>query len=101
MTIGNPISLAIAMASFLLFAIPFLGCLRLIFRSSSLNLFLSSAKSIASGDVPSIGIFDSFNALHNLSGVWPPNCTMIPRRVPFEFYFYDISSTSTSVSGSK
>ena len=35
------------------------------------------------------------------AGVWPPNCTMTPCRVPFSCSTRRISSTCSSVSGSK
>ena len=42
----------------------------------------SSARSIASGEVPRIGISARSSAFARLSGVWPPNCTMTPSSVP-------------------
>ena len=42
----------------------------------------SSARSIASGEVPRIGISARSNAAASFSGVCPPNCTMTPSKVP-------------------
>ena len=37
----------------------------------------------------------------SFSGVWPPNCTIVPFSVPAAFSVSMISSTSSAVSGSK
>ena len=39
--------------------------------------------SIASADVPRMGILAAVSALLSFSGVWPPYCTMQPSTVPF------------------
>ena len=54
-----------------------------------------------SGEVPRIGTLSASSAAASLSGVWPPNCTMTPCRVPFARSVSMISSTSSAVSGSK
>ena len=66
---GNPILLDISFASLLFFAIPFSACLNPPLINSSLNLFLSSAKSIESYCVPRIGIFFSERALASFIGI--------------------------------
>ena len=50
--------------------------------SSCLKRSRSSARSMASGEVPRIGTFACSSASASLSGVWPPNCTMTPCSVP-------------------
>ena len=42
----------------------------------------SSARSMASGEVPRIGTPASSSGSASFSGVWPPNCTMTPCSVP-------------------
>ena len=53
------------------------------FSISALKRSRSSARSMASGEVPRIGTPASSSALASFSGVWPPNCTMTPLSVPF------------------
>ena len=57
----------------------------------------SSAMSIMSGEVPMIGTPLASRSRASLSGVCPPYCTMTPHG----FSTWTISSTSSSVSGSK
>ena len=52
---------------------------------------------IMSGDVPTIGTPFASSASASLSGVWPPYCTITPTG----FSLSTISSTSSSVNGSK
>jgi hypothetical protein len=65
--------------------------------SSSLKRCRSSARSIASGEVPRIGTPARCSGTASLSGVWPPNCTMTPKGCSLSTTF----STSSSVNGSK
>jgi hypothetical protein len=69
--------------------------------SSFLKRSRSSARSIASGEVPRIGTFASSSGTASLSGVWPPNWTITPCKVPLRRSVSTISSTSSAVSGSK
>ena len=57
----------------------------------------SSARSIASGWVPSSGTPAASSPAASLSGVWPPNWTITPSGCSTS----TIPSTSSSVSGSK
>ena len=57
----------------------------------------SSARSIASGEVPSSGTPAASSPAASLSGVWPPNCTITPSG----FSTSTIFITSSKVSGSK
>ena len=59
-------------------AMPFSGCRSLSLSSSCLKRSRSSARSIASGEVPRIGTPAFSSASASLSGVWPPNCTITP-----------------------
>ena len=61
----------------------------------------SSARSIASGDVPTIGTPSALSALARPSGVCPPSCTMTPAIGPAWLSACTTSSTSSRVSGSK
>jgi hypothetical protein len=78
-------------------AVRFGGC----FRPSSCSSFWkrsrSSAASIMSGEVPMMGTPLASSARASFSGVWPPYCTITPNG----FSMRQISSTSSSVSGSK
>ena len=98
---GKPIPSAMARAFFGLVAMPLLGWRNWSFSISFLNWSRSSARSIASGEVPRIGTLASSSDLASLSGVWPPNCTMTPCSVPLWRSVSMISSTSSAVSGSK
>jgi hypothetical protein len=80
---------------------PFSGCFSFNWSSSSLKRLRSSARSIASGEVPRIGTSAFSSASASLSGVCPPNCTITPCSVPLERSVSMISSTSSGVSGSK
>ena len=71
MTKGNPMSAAISRASASEWAMPFLGCLSLRVFTRSWNRSRSSARSIASGVVPKIGMPASSSALASLRGVLP------------------------------
>ena len=79
----------------------FRGCLSPSRSISALKRSRSSARSIASGEVPRIGTLAFSSACASLSGVWPPNCTITPLTLPFAHSVRTISSTSSSVSGSK
>ena len=61
-----------------LVAMPLNGWRSLSRSSSFLNRSRSSARSIMSGEVPSIGTFACSSGCASLSGVWPPNCTITP-----------------------
>ena len=56
---------------------------------------------MASGEVPRMGTPAASSAAANLSGVWPPNCTMTPQSSPATLSARTISSTSSAVRGSK
>jgi len=56
---------------------------------------------MASGEVPRIGTLAASRARASFSGVWPPNCTITPCKLPFCRSVSMISSTSSDVSGSK
>ena len=71
---------ATASASAAEVAVPFSGCFRPSCCSSSWKRWRSSARSIASGEVPRIGIFAASSAAASFSGVWPPSCTMTPEQ---------------------
>ena len=92
---------AILLASFGLVAMPLCGCLSLSRSISALKRSRSSARSMASGEVPRIGTLAFSSGSASLSGVWPPNCTITPCSVPFERSVSMISITSSAVSGSK
>ena len=68
-------SFAIFFVSIKFLANPFFGWSIFNFKSVSLNLSLSSAKSIASVVVPKIFTPSLYNSLAILRGVWAPNCT--------------------------
>ena len=61
----------------------------------------SSARSIASGEVPRIGMPAASSGLASFSGVWPPNCTIRPSSSPLRRSTSTSSITSSAVSGSK
>src|SRR5439155_1753777 len=64
---------------------------------SSWKRWRSSARSMASGEVPRIGTPASRRGTASLSGVWPPNWTTTPSGRSFSTMF----RTSSSVRGSK
>ena len=61
----------------------------------------SSARWMASGEVPTTGTPSAASALASPSGVWPPSWTMTPATAPLRCSACTTSSTSSSVSGSK
>ncbi len=61
---------------------PFFGCFSRNLSSTRLKRSRSSARSMASGEVPRIGTSAASSARASFSGVWPPNCTMTPASVP-------------------
>ncbi len=63
-------------------AVPLSGWRRPSFFSSTWKRSRSSARSMASGEVPRIGMPAASSAAASFSGVWPPNCTMTPSSVP-------------------
>ena len=65
-----------------LVAMPLFGWRSLSRSSSCLKRSRSSARSMASGEVPRIGTLACSSGSASLSGVWPPNCTMTPCSVP-------------------
>ena len=75
---------------------PFFGCFRCSLSRRRLKRSRSSARSMASGEVPRIGTPASSSGRASLSGVWPPNCTMTPRSAPRERSVSMISSTSSA-----
>src|SRR5947208_13190644 len=77
------------------------GCFRCSLSSTRLKRSRSSARSMASGEVPRIGTSASSSARASFNGVWPPNCTITPTSVPLVRSVSMISSTSSAVSGSK
>jgi hypothetical protein len=96
-TSGNPTVRASTTACSSVRAVALAGCLRPRFFTSTWKRSRSSAMSIESGDVPMIGAPAASSARDSLSGVWPPYCTITPSGCSFAM----ISSTSSSVSGSK
>ena len=66
-----------------------------------LNLFLSSAKSMESNEVPNIFILFLVKLAANFKGVWPPNWTIQPKSVPLLASALQISITDSSSRGSK
>ena len=94
-------SLATATASSAEYAMPCLGAGRLPSASTRPNSPRSSARSMASGLVPTIGTPSSLSACASPSGVCPPSCTMTPATGPAAISACTTSSTSSSVSGSK
>ena len=71
-TKGYPISFATFKASLTFVAIELLGCLNPSFSTKSLNFSLSSARSIASGDVPIMLTLFCLSLLASFKGVCPP-----------------------------
>src|SRR3546814_7324953 len=63
---------------------PLAGCLSPSLLTSAANRSRSSARSIACGDVPRIGIPSASSARARLSGVCPPNCTITPTSSPVD-----------------
>ena len=61
----------------------------------------SSARWIASGQVPTIGTPASLSACARPSGVWPPSWQITPATGPAARSACTTSSTSSRVSGSK
>ncbi len=76
---------------------PFSGWRSPSFSMSAAKRSRSSARSMASGVVPKMGTPSSWSGTASLSGVCPPYWTMSPSG----FSTCTISSTSSSVSGSK
>jgi hypothetical protein len=58
-----------------------IGCLSFSLSTSAAKRSRSSARSMASGEVPRIGMPASSSACASLSGVCPPNCTITPFNV--------------------
>jgi len=77
--------------------VAFAGCFSFRRSTACWKRSRSSARSIASGLVPITGTPAASSARASFSGVWPPYCTM----TPFGFSMRTISSTSSSVTGSK
>jgi hypothetical protein len=67
------------------------------FRHTRSNRSRSSARSIASTEVPRMFTPAASSPAARFSGVWPPNCTITPRGCSR----WTISRTSSRVSGSK
>ena len=83
------------------FAMPNFGADKLFVFSNSPNAPRSSAKSIASGEVPNIGMPASNKPRARPNGVWPPSCAMTPNTGPAEYSAAITSKTSSKVNGSK
>ncbi len=95
------ISSAIARASSYDVAIPCFGAGSPAAASTRPNAPRSSARWIASGVVPTIGTPASSRPWARPSGVWPPSWQITPATGPAARSACTISSTSSSVSGSK
>ena len=80
---------------------PLSACFKFNLINNSLNWSLSSARSIDLYCVPKIGRELSLKNLASLIGVWPPNCAIIPTRLPFDLSFNIMFSTYSSINGSK
>ena len=78
-------------------AVALAGCLSFRLATSFWKRSRSSAMSMLSGVVPTIGAPAAASARDSFNGVWPPYCTMTPSG----FSFSMISMTSSKVSGSK
>ena len=94
---GKPMRRAISKASELVLAMPLLGWFRPSFFRKAVKCSRSSARSIDSTEVPISGAPERFRPEARLSGVWPPNCTMMP----FGLTSWTMFITSSWVSGSK
>jgi hypothetical protein len=73
------------------------GCFNFSLFNSFWKRSRSSATSIESGVVPTMGAPAAASGRASFSGVWPPYCTITPSG----FSFAMISITSSNVSGSK
>ena len=94
---GKPIRFAARIALSTVKTMSLSGCLRSSFLTISLNRSRSSARSMASGEVPRM-VTPSFHRLRaRFSGVWPPNCTITPTGLSV----LTTCSTSSNVRGSK
>ena len=80
---------------------PLSACFNSNLFNKSLNLSLSSARSIELYCVPRIGREFSFKNFASLIGVCPPNWVIIPISVPLDFSLRITLSTYSSISGSK
>ena len=80
---------------------PFSGCLSPSFCNSAWKRSRSSAMSMASAEVPRIGMPASSSAWLSFSGVCPPYCTMQPSTLPFCCSRRISAITSSANSGSK
>ncbi len=101
MTTGKPMRSATTSASSSERASPLAGCFRFSSCNSRWKRSRSSARSMASGEVPRMGIPALSKAWAIFSGVCPPNCTMQPSTVPLRCSTRTSSITSSAVSGSK
>ena len=84
-------------------AIPFFGWRIFKLDINFWNLSLSSARSIASWEVPKIliSILLFSNSFASFKGVCPPNWTIIPNKFPDDFSILIISIRSSKLRGSK
>ena len=98
---GKPISAAISWACANDDAMPCLGAGSPASASSRPKAPRSSARWIAAGEVPTIGTPASSSPCASPSGVCPPSWQMTPAIGPASDSACTISSTSSSVSGSK
>src|ERR671921_1835615 len=96
-TTGYPSSRATSLASSGVDAVPNLGCGMPRSARSLPNLERSSARSMASGEVPRIRTPASSSSCASFRGLWPPNCKMTPSGSSR----FITSSTCSAVSGSK
>ena len=82
-------------------AVPCLGAVSPASRRTWANAARSSARWMASGEVPTTGTLAASRARASPSGVCPPSCTITPATGPLACSARTTSSTSSRVSGSK
>ena len=80
---------------------PYLGAVSPAFSSTRAKAARSSARWMASGEVPTTGTRAAARARASPSGVCPPSCTITPSTGPLACSARTTSSTSSKVSGSK
>ena len=100
-TTGKPIVPAASRASLRDTAVPLAGCGMPRSQSSCEKRLRSSARSIESGEVPTMVTPASCSGSASLSGVWPPNCTTTETSALPSRSRSITAITSSKVSGSK
>ena len=90
---------AISIAWGKVLAIPLSAWFKLSLIKRSLNLSLSSARSIDEYWVPKIGSLFSCKNFASLIGVCPPNWVITPFKLPFDFSLFIILKTYSSIKG--